>query len=74
MGNNTIKDIVPLTQNEDVTSYTQNHFCLYNTNLTTSKRQSYTPLRIGEYVFDTDLGKPVWWTGEKWVDANGADV
>ena len=25
----------------------------------------------GVYFFDTDLGKPIWWTGEKWVDAMG---
>lgn len=24
--------------------------------------------------FDTTLGKPIWWTGTKWVDATGADV
>jgi hypothetical protein len=29
---------------------------------------------IGRYYFDTDLGKPIWWTGEKWVDAMGNGV
>lgn len=24
--------------------------------------------------FDTNLNKPIWWTGSKWVDATGADV
>ena len=28
----------------------------------------------GFMYFDTDLGKPVWWTGSKWVDATGADA
>lgn len=28
----------------------------------------------GRYFFDTDLGKPIWWTGEKWVDALGNRV
>lgn len=28
----------------------------------------------GRYYFDTDLGKPIWWTGEKWVDAMGNRV
>lgn len=28
----------------------------------------------GMYFFDTDLGKPIWWTGEKWVDALGNKV
>lgn len=24
--------------------------------------------------FDTTIGKPIWWTGTKWVDATGADA
>lgn len=28
----------------------------------------------GLYFFDTDLEKPIWWTGEKWVDAMGNKV
>lgn len=28
----------------------------------------------GRYYFDTDLGKPIWWKGEKWVDAMGNRV
>lgn len=24
--------------------------------------------------FDTTLNKPIWWTGTKWVDANGTEV
>jgi hypothetical protein len=27
----------------------------------------------GFHVFDTDLGKPIWWDGEGWVDAAGED-
>lgn len=27
----------------------------------------------GDLHFDTALGKPVWWTGTGWVDANGDD-
>ena len=31
--------------------------------------------KINCYIFfDTTLNKPIWWTGEKWVDATGADV
>lgn len=26
---------------------------------------------VGYMQFDTDLGKPIWWDGTKWVDANG---
>lgn len=28
----------------------------------------------GRCYFDTSLNKPIWWTGEKWIDATGADV
>ena len=28
----------------------------------------------GAYRFDRTLGKPVWWDGTKWVDANGTSV
>lgn len=28
----------------------------------------------GSYFFDTNLGKPIWWTDEKWVDAMGNTV
>lgn len=27
----------------------------------------------GFCYFDTDLGKPLWWNGEGWVDANGSN-
>ena len=30
----------------------------------------FTPL-IGEYVFYTNINKPVWWTGSKWVNSDG---
>ena len=29
---------------------------------------------IGQCVFNEALNKPTWWTGEKWIDATGADV
>ena len=29
---------------------------------------------VGLTYFDTTLGKPVFWTGEKWVDANGTEA
>lgn len=36
------------------------------------------PLRekcyVGMEYFDTDLNKPIWWNGSKWVDSNGFDV
>ncbi len=29
---------------------------------------------MGMYFFDTTLGKPVWWNGAAWTDANGMSV
>lgn len=31
-------------------------------------------IQAGFLYFDTNLNKPIWWTGTKWVDATGADV
>ena len=28
----------------------------------------------GFQFFDTNINKPKWWTGSKWVDANGTDA
>ena len=41
---------------------------------TTSNRPSLTSNDAGFQYFDTDLGKPIYWTGSKWVDANGNDL
>lgn len=30
--------------------------------------------KTGQCLFDTTISKPIWWTGEKWVDATGAEV
>lgn len=27
---------------------------------------------LGQYFFDTTIGKPVWWSGSTWVDATGS--
>ena len=40
----------------------------------TNQRPSLTPEYSSFQFFDTTLNKPIWWTGEKWVDATGADV
>lgn len=38
-------------------------------------RNNYTGVPYqGQCKFDTSLNKPIWWTGEKWVDATGTDV
>lgn len=31
-------------------------------------------IQAGFLYFDTNLNKPIWWTGKRWVDATGADV
>jgi hypothetical protein len=28
-------------------------------------------LTIGQSIFDTTLGQPIWYNGTEWVDANG---
>ncbi len=40
---------------------------------TTNKRPNVIN-EIGFQYFDTTLGKPIYWTGTKWVDATGSDV
>lgn len=41
---------------------------------TSTSRPSTTELPVGFPTFDTTLGKPIWWTGNKWVDATGAQI
>lgn len=31
-------------------------------------------LQKGQFVFDEDLQLPIWWTGSKWINANGETV
>jgi hypothetical protein len=43
----------------------------------TASRPVLTAVDIGVMYFDTTLainGKPIWWTGSKWVDASGNQV
>lgn len=37
-------------------------------------RPSLTTEDVGFTFFDTNLNKPIWWTGTKWVDSNGETV
>ncbi len=41
---------------------------------TTAERPPMSSDSYGFQYFDTTLGKPIYWTGSKWVDANGSDV
>lgn len=40
----------------------------------TEDRPILNKIDAGYRFFDETLSKPIWWTGEKWVDATGADV
>lgn len=44
-----------------------------NIKITTESRPTLE-LNIGDQYFDTTLNRPIWWTGSKWVDANGVNV
>lgn len=45
-----------------------------NTKYNGTTEQRPTDINIGFQYFDTDLNKPIYWTGSKWVYATGADV
>jgi hypothetical protein len=32
------------------------------------------PLPVGQQFFDTTLTRPIWWTGSKWIKADGTVV
>lgn len=51
-------------------------FLAYNSSSSLSGNSSNRPTNeyAGFQYFDTTLKKPIWWTGEKWVDATGADI
>ena len=38
------------------------------------KQSEQQPLLVGQFYFDTTLGKPIWWKGAVWVDAAGVTV
>lgn len=45
-----------------------------NAAIPTSERPVLSEEEAGFRCFDTDLNKPIYWTGSKWVDANGNDL
>lgn len=53
-------------------TYKNGYLSTYATTQAGNKRP--TNIAKGFQYFDTTLNKPIWWTGEKWVDATGADV
>jgi len=40
----------------------------------TSTSRPVSGISIGFTYFDTTLGKPIWWNGSGWKDANGTTV
>jgi hypothetical protein len=40
----------------------------------TTTRRPVAPTYVGLNVFDSTLGKPIWWNGTVWKDATGATV
>ena len=40
---------------------------------TTAERPA-AQLTVGQFYFDTTLGKPIWWKGAVWVDGAGTTV
>ena len=45
--------------------------CIITDYITATIKGKY---RKGQCLYNEELGKPIWWTGSKWVDATGADV
>ena len=47
-----------------------------NPDFGTTAARPTTDLTVGQFYFDTTLGKPIWYggTGPSWVDATGASV
>ena len=39
----------------------------------TKERPILNSTDIGYQYFDYTINKPIWWNGEKWVDANGIE-
>lgn len=68
--NEEIKKVVYSYNGSWVDALGNNALAKYNG--TTQQRP--TEINLGFQYFDTTLNKPIWWTGEKWVDATGADV
>jgi hypothetical protein len=31
-------------------------------------------LQVGQYYFDTTIGRPIWWNGTNWINAAGTVV
>lgn len=45
-----------------------------NPDFGTTAARPATQLSVGQFYFDTTLGKPIWWKGAVWVDGSGATV
>ena len=54
----------------------KNYISISNTHYMSDNRPSYNKEDRGMYIYDTNLGKTIWWTGSEWVDnlGNSADA
>lgn len=62
---------VSIDNNHDVFVWRKN---LFDSCAKTARPTSTAALGAGRMTFDTTLGMPIWYTGSKWVDANGNTV
>lgn len=61
------KGLLLIPYNRSIKKFSSNEFC-------GSERPTLSKYDNGFQYYDTTLNKPIWWTGEKWVDATGAEV
>ena len=40
----------------------------------TTAARPVNALLIGQYYFDTTIGRPIWWNGSNWINAAGTVV
>ena len=76
--NNTLTGELYVPELLNATIY-ENYILGYKVAGTTLERPQYDLLETkrsfaGNCYFDTDLGKTIYWSGTKWVDATGADI
>ena len=68
------RQAIDFTEVEDVSDFTT--ATIYYIGSTVTGTTSKRPVYGGNYTsgasyFDTTLGRPIWWSGEKWIEADG---
>jgi len=79
-------NIAPQEYNPAIENQLLNQLRLYFNQLNNYTQATATPnygiksnrplsnLQIGQFYFDTTLGYPIWWNGQKWVKYDGTSV